>query len=431
MKNLSDYSPAELSALGDELRGRYENFRSRNLKLDMTRGKQSPEQLDLAGPMLDLPGVTGYASPSGIDCRNYGGIQGLPETRELFAEYLQVRPEEVIVANNSSLTLMHDTVLRALTHGVPGGEGPWFNQKPIKFLCPVPGYDRHFSICEHFGIEMINVRLGDEGPDMKAVEELVASDPAIRGIWCVPKYSNPTGITYSDETVMRLASMRTAAPDFRIFWDNAYAVHHLTGTPDPLLNIMEPARAAGHPERPLIFASTSKISFAGAGLSVLAASEKNIKDALGHIAMQTIGWDKLNQLRHSLFFRDLNGILEHMKKHAALIKPKFDLVEEIFEREMGGRGIATWSKPRGGYFISLDTLEGCARETVTLAKDIGVQLTGAGATFPYRRDPHDCNIRIAPTFPSLEDIATAMEVVSVCVQLTTIKKLSTTGVGNS
>jgi DNA-binding transcriptional MocR family regulator len=318
--------------------------------------------------------------------------------------------------------MMHDTIVRALTHGVPDGAGPW-GRAPIKFLCPSPGYDRHFAICEHFGIEMIVVDMDGNGPDMAQVQKLVAADASIKGMWCVPKYSNPTGITYSDDVVKALATMKTAAPDFRLFWDNAYVVHDLFDTTDPLLNILRVSAEAGHPNRPLVFASTSKISLAGAGVAAMAASSANIADAKRHIGIQTIGPDKVNQLRHIRFYKDLAGVRAHMAKHAALLRPKFEAVDRVFERDLGGKGIATWTKPRGGYFVSLDTLDGCAAEVVRLADAAGVKLTGAGATYPLQKDPRDRNLRMAPSLPPADQVELAMEIVAVCVQLASLRAL--------
>ncbi|MEQ9365874.1 MAG: aminotransferase class I/II-fold pyridoxal phosphate-dependent enzyme [Leptospirales bacterium] len=426
-------STEQLADRRTRLQSRYAEFQSRKLALDMTRGKPAAAQLDLAAELLRLPGVDDFEDAGGTDCRNYGGIEGLPEVRALFGEFLELPADQVIIGGNASLTMMHDAVVRALTHGVPVAGGStgkaWAAQSssesgPIKFLCPSPGYDRHFSICEHFGIEMIPVGMIDGvGPDMDRVEELAAADESIKGIWCVPKYSNPTGVTYSDEVVDRLAKMKTAAADFRIFWDNAYAVHHLTDTPDRLKNIYVACVAAGNADRVLIFGSTSKITLAGSGLAVFGASPANVADAKQHLAMQTIGPDKINQLRHLRFLKDMAGIEAHMRKHAAIIQPKFEAVLNILDQELGGAGIATWTRPRGGYFISLDTPAGCAAQVVKLAADAGVKLTGAGATFPYRKDPNDSNIRIAPTLPPPADIATASEVVAVCVQLSAIQKL--------
>jgi len=405
----------DLSALVPQLQSRYDAFKALGLSLDMTRGKPSSAQLDLANAMLDLPG-SAFNAADGTDTRNYGGADGLPEMKALFAEMLETTPANVIVGGNSSLQMMHDTIVRALLHGVPDGDGPW-QRGAVKFLCPSPGYDRHFAICEHYGIEMIAVDMDKHGPDMAQVQRLVAADAAIKGMWCVPKYSNPTGITYSDEVVKALASMKTAAPDFRLFWDNAYVVHDLYDTTDPLLNMLQAATDAGHPNRPLVFASTSKISLAGAGIAAMAASAANVADAKRHIGVQTIGPDKVNQLRHVRFFGNLDGVRAHMAKHAALLRPKFEAVVRVFERELGGKGVATWTTPRGGYFISLDTLDGCASEVVRLAAAAGVKLTGAGSTYPLLKDPRDRNLRMAPSLPPAAQVEQAMEIVAVCVLL--------------
>lgn len=428
MSDFQKLNPAELKERQTALAARYAEFQSQKLALDMTRGKPAPEQLDLAKDLLALPGTDDFKSPGGTDCRNYGGVEGLPEMRALFAEILEVPADQVIIGGNASLTMMHDTVVRALLHGVPVGDDgqcgtPWSQAGKIKFLCPSPGYDRHFSICQHFGIEMIPVAMDDRGPDMDEVERLVAGDDAIKGIWCVPKYSNPTGVTYADEIVDRLAKMKTAAADFRIFWDNAYAVHDLTDSGDKLKNLYEAADAAGNANRVLVFASTSKVTLAGGGLAAFGASKANIADAKRHLSMQTIGPDKVNQLRHLRFLKDMNGVRAHMRKHAGLIKPKFDKVLEILENELGSTGVATWTNPKGGYFISLDTPKGCAAAVVKMAGEAGVKLTGAGATYPYRQDPNDANIRLAPTLPAPAEIAVATEVVAVCVQLVAIQKL--------
>jgi DNA-binding transcriptional MocR family regulator len=337
--------------------------------------------------------------------------------KAIFAEMMDTTPSQVVVSGNSSLQIMHDTIVRALLHGVPDGPGPWDRLPHVKFVCPTPGYDRHFAICEHHGIEMVSVDMTDEGPDMDQVERLVASDASIKGMWLVPKYSNPTGATCSAAVATRLARMKTAAPDFRLMWDNAYAVHDLYDEGDELVDILTAAAAAGHPNRPLVFVSTSKISFAGAGIAAMAGSPANIADAKRHAAIQTIGPDKVNQLRHARFFGSFAGIKAHMKKHAALLRPKFEAVTRIFETELGGKGMAGWTKPRGGYFVSLDTLDGCASEVVRLAGEAGVKLTGAGATFPYGRDPRDRNIRIAPSLPPLAQVEQAMQVVAACVVL--------------
>lgn len=397
------------------LNERIEAFKNQNLSLDMTRGKPGPEQLDISNGMLTIVGENNFHTPSGLDVRNYGGLDGFPEAKRLFADFLDVGPDEVIIGGNASLNLMYDTVAQVMSHGTSGEGKPWFGQK-IKFLCPVPGYDRHFAICEHFGIGMIPVPLTDGGPDMAEVEDLVRVDPAIRGMWCVPKYSNPSGAVYSDETVERLASMKTAAADFRILWDNAYTVHHLGGGPARLKNILETCKKSGNPDRVLIFGSTSKVSFPGAGIAVMAGSGNNVEWVRGRLFFQTIGPDKINMLRHVLYFKNMKGILDHMDKHARIIAPKFQAVQEILERELGGKDVATWTEPQGGYFVSLDTKPGRAAAVVALAGELGVKFTKAGATWPYGKDPHDSNIRIAPTLPSLEQIRTAVEVLAVCIQ---------------
>jgi DNA-binding transcriptional MocR family regulator len=402
--------------LTTDLQQQYDAFKTRGLKLDMTRGKPSAEQLDLADGLFTAVTGDDYRAADGTDTRNYGGLDGLPEMKAIFAEMLETTPAQVIVGGNASLQMMHDTIVRALTHGVPDGAGPWGREAP-KFICPSPGYDRHFAICEHLGIEMITVDIDAAGPDMDRVERLVASDPHVKGMWCVPKYSNPTGVTYSDEVVRRLAGMKTAAADFRLFWDNAYVVHDLYPEGDRLANILSAATAAGHPNRPLVFAWTSKFSLAGAGVAAMAASSANIDDARKHAAIQTIGPDKVNQLRHARFFRDLAGVRAHMARHAALLRPKFEAVTRIFEAELGGKRVAEWTRPRGGYFISLDTPDGCASAVVKLADQAGVKLTGAGATYPYGKDPRDRNIRIAPSLPPLAQVELAMQVVAVCVQI--------------
>jgi DNA-binding transcriptional MocR family regulator len=409
-----------LQAAAPELERRYAQFREQRLSLDMTRGKPSAEQLDLSNGLLTNLSLSDYKAADGTDARNYGVPDGLPEAKALFAEFLEVSPTEVLLGDNASLTLMHDVVARALSHGVPGGEGPW--SAATKFLCPVPGYDRHFAICEHFGIEMINVDYTGEGPDMDRVEALVASDPSIKGIWIVPKYANPTGETCSNSVVERLARMRTAASDFRIFWDNAYAHHHLTDSPPALANLLDACKAAGTADRVLIFGSTSKVSFSGGGIAIVGGSTANIAWIKKHRAMATIGPDKINELRHVRFFKDMAGINAHMKKHQQIIAPKFELVDRVLTNELGGKALASWTKPAGGYFISLDTSDGCARAVVQMAAEIGVKFTSAGATFPYGKDPRDRNIRIAPTLPSLAEIETAIQVLSVCIQRATLQR---------
>lgn len=422
-----NYQNIEASKLLNELNNlklKYEEYKSQNLKLDMSRGKPCPQQLDLSMGILDvLTSKDICKAADGTDCRNYGVLEGIPEARALFAEILEVNSEEVIVGGNSSLNMMYDTVQRALYYGVYGGEKPWQDSQKVKFLCPVPGYDRHFSICESLGIEMITVDMKQGGPDMDAVEKLVSEDECIKGIWCVPKYSNPDGITYSDEVVDRLAKMPVKAKDFRIFWDNAYAVHDLYNDGDKLKNILKACNEASNPDRVFIFASTSKISFPGAGVAAMASSDANIKFIKKIIANQTISADKMNQLRHVKYFKDLNGIKEHMKKQASIIAPKFDIVFEILERDLDSKEIAWWNRPNGGYFISLYTLDGCAKRIVTMAKEAGVVLTGAGATYPYGKDPRDRNIRIAPTYPSMEELRKAIEILSLCIQIVSIEKL--------
>jgi aspartate/methionine/tyrosine aminotransferase len=412
-----------LRARASDLERRYASFKEKKLALDMTRGKPCAEQLDLANPMLTILEPSDFRAADGTDCRNYGGLDGLPEAKTLFAEFLGVAPDEVLLGDNSSLTLMHDTVARALSHGVPGGDEPW-SRGTVKFLCPVPGYDRHFAICQHFGIEMVNVEMTDEGPDMDRVEELAAGDAAVKGIWVVPQYGNPTGITCSDRVVERFATMKTRAKDFRIVWDNAYAHHHLTDSPPKLADLLGISKKAGNADRVLIYGSTSKVSYAGAGLAMIGASKANIAWIRGHRSKSTIGPDKLNELRHLRFFGNMAGIRAHMRKHAAIIKPKFDAVDRVLTGELAGKGIASWTKPLGGYFVSLDVLDGSAKAVIKMAAEAGVKLTEAGATYPYGKDPRDRNIRIAPTFPTLAEIETATEVVAVCAQRAALEKLA-------
>ena len=416
-------TPARAGSV-EGLQKRYDDFRARGLKLDMTRGKPSSEQLNLSSDLLTILGPNDYTSVDGTDTRNYGGLDGLPEMKAIFAELFDTGPASVIVGGASSLTMMHDAIVRALLHGVPDGKGPWNREGRIKFLCPSPGYDRHFAITEHFGFELVTIEMGDEGPDVEAVSRLVAADASIKGMWCVPKYSNPTGATCSGDVVRALAAMKTAAPDFRLFWDNAYAVHDLYDTPDALANVLTAASDAGHPNRPLVFGSTSKISFAGAGVAAMAASPANVADTKKHLGLQTIGPDKVNQLRHVRFFRNLDGIHAHMKKHAALLRPKFDAVGRVFAEEFAGSAAATWTKPRGGYFVSVDVPDGCAAEVVRLAEQAGVKFTGAGATFPYGKDPRDRNIRVAPSLPPLDQVELAMRVFAVAAQLASAKALA-------
>jgi DNA-binding transcriptional MocR family regulator len=418
---IAENKKEELHALRDQLRREYEGFQSRKLALDMTRGKPSPEQLDLANALLSLPGDGDYLSQSREDVRNYGNLQGLPEARALFASMLGAPPDRIVIGNNASLAIMNDCIVWALLHGVPGSKAPWSQTQAPAFLCPVPGYDRHFAICEEYGFRMLPVPLTGQGPDMDEVEALVA-DPAVKGMWCMPKYSNPTGETYSPETVQRLASMQTGAPDFRLFWDNAYTVHHLTERRNEVANILDFCEKAGNPDRAFVFASTSKVTFAGGGLAFFASSAANVKWYLARATKRTIGPDKLNQLRHVRFLKNEEGLLRHMDAHRALIAPKFDAAIAALESRLRGTGVATWSKPEGGYFISVDVAEGTARHVVELAKQVGVALTPAGATWPGGRDPYDRTLRLAPTFPSLSDVRAASEVIALCILLAAIEK---------
>ena len=423
MRDFQQLGPQELREIRHQLKERYRKFQSKNITLDMTRGKPCSEQLDLAMGIFDCVDSSHYAAEDGSDCRNYGGLDGIAEAKTLFSELMGVAADEIIIGGNSSLNMMHDTFMRAMVNGVTANSSPWKLLPRVQFLCPSPGYDRHFFVCQYLGIEMIPIDMNADGPDMDTVENLVAADDSIKGIWCVPKYSNPTGAVYSDDVVDRLANMKTKADDFIIFWDNAYALHHLGEKPARLKNILTACRQAGHPERVLIFGSTSKISFASAGLAMMAGSRASMDRARKQMSFQTIGPDKLNQLRHVRFFKNMAGIENHMKKHAAILKPKFDAVQNALETELGGKNIAVWSKPNGGYFVSVDTLEGCAGPVVQMAAEAGVKLTPAGSTFPYMKDPLNRNIRLAPSFPPLEDIRLAMELVGICIQLVSIEKI--------
>ena len=386
------------------------------LNIDMTRGKPSTDQLDLSNAMLALPGNGDVLQADGGDTRNYfGSVQGLPEARALFATMMGAPPERIVIGNNSSLALMHDCLVYALLKGVPGDTVPWRAAPPITFLCPVPGYDRHFAVCEHYGIRMIPIALTGSGPDMDTVERL-ALDPSVRGMWCVPKYSNPTSETYSEEVIQRIASMRTGAADFRVFWDNAYGVHHLTDRRVEIANILDLSAQAGHPDRPLVFASTSKITFAGGGLALLAASDANIKWFVTHSSIRTIGPDKLNQLRHVRFLRNHAGIERLMGAHRNLLAPKFEVIDAALARRLQGTGYAHWTKPLGGYFVSVDVHQGCAARVVELAKQAGIRMVPAGQTFPYRRDPRDSNLRIAPSFPELREVVAAADGIAICIE---------------
>jgi len=408
-----------MSATTEAARERYEELSDLGLELDMTRGKPCGEQLDLSAPLLEA--LDDPFTPSGVDCRNYGGLDGIDELARIWAPYLGVRPEDLFFGDNSSLTLMHDVLVQALLRGVPGGQGPWRNGKPVKVLCPVPGYDRHFSICQYLGIEMVPVAMGEHGPDLDEVRAKVAEDDRIKAIFCVPRYSNPTGVTYSEETVHGLATMDTAAHDFRIIWDNAYAGHHLYPDPEPLVPMLEACRKARREDRVLVFGSTSKITLAGAGLSMVAGSADNLADLRMWRSKQSIGPDKITQLRHLHFLPDTRAIETQMQRHADILRPKFEAVLEILDEELGGRDVATWTRPRGGYFISLDTRDRCAKRTVDLAAFAGVRLTPAGATFPHGRDPRDRNIRLAPSFPSIEELRQATRVLAVSILLASEK----------
>jgi len=405
-----------------ELQQNYDAFKAKGLKLNLTRGKPAAAQLELSEELLALPGKGKYMAEGGTDCRNYGVLQGLAEARRLFAGMLGAPAEQVVVANNSSLALMHDCIAYALLKGTCDSAAPWGRQGEIAFLCPTPGYDRHFKICEDYGIRMIPVAMREDGPDLEEVERLVAGDPSIKGMWCMPKYSNPTGTTYSDAVIARLAEMKTAAPDFRLFWDNAYGVHHLTDERVEIANMLELSARHGHANRAFVFASTSKITIAGAGLALFAGSKENVKWLLGRMTPRTIGPDKLNQLRHVLFLKNEVGILELMDKHRALIAPKFWKVLQIFAGALAQVPGVSWTRPKGGYFISLEVPKGCARRVVALAQEAGIELTPAGATHPYGKDPEDRTIRIAPTFPELEEVALAAEGVALCVLLAAAEK---------
>ena len=424
MKKYTEMSKEELREVYEQLQKEYSKYSTNPLNLNMARGKPSPAQLNLSMTMMDvLSSSADLKCEDGTDCRNYGVLSGIPEAKELFADMMEVNPDNIIIFGNSSLNVMYDTIARSYTHGVMGST-PWCKLPKIKWLCVVPGYDRHFAITEHFGFEMINIPMLPTGPDMDMVEKLVSEDETIKGIWCVPKYSNPTGNSYSDETVRRFARLKPAAPDFRIYWDNAYTVHHLyDDNQDHLIEILRECRRAGNPDLVYKFASTSKISFPGSGVAVLATSLNNLEDINKTMTCQTIGHDKVNQLRHVRYFGDLHGIVEHMRKHADLLRPKFEAIDRIFEEELGGLDIGTWTKPNGGYFVSFDSMPGCAKAIVKAAKKAGVQLTGAGATFPYGKDPQDTNIRIAPSYPSEEEIIAACKLFTLCVKLVSAEKL--------
>ena len=421
MSEYKNLSKAELEALKETLNKEYEEAKEKNLKLDMSRGKPSPDQLDLSDDIARAL-LEEFKDDTNFDCRNYGLLEGIPAARKLMAQIVDVDAENIIIYGNSSLNIMYDTVSRSYTHGVMGST-PWCKLDKIKFLCVVPGYDRHFAITQFFGIENINVPMLSDGPDMDMVERLVATDESIKGIWCVPKYSNPTGNSYSDEVVKRLANLKPAAKDFRIYWDNAYVVHHLYDEKDEGLDILSEGKKAGKEDMVYEFLSTSKISFAGAGISAIATSKNNIADIKNQMKFQTIGHDKLNQLRHVRYFKDINGVNAHMKKLAKSLRPKFEAVDEILNEELSGLGIAAWTKPRGGYFISFDTMNGCAKAVVDKLAKAGVVMTGAGATFPGGVDPEDKNIRIAPSYPSVEELKEAARLLCLCTKLASVEKL--------
>ena len=424
MKPYAEMTKEELLSLRQDLKAQYHEFQAKDLKLDMSRGKPCVEQLDLSMGMMDvLSSDSDLTCEDGTDCRNYGGLDGISEAKELLADMIEVPADNIIIYGNSSLNVMYDTISRSVTHGVMGNT-PWCKLDKVKFLCPVPGYDRHFSITEYFGIEMINIPMSPEGPDMDMVEKYVNEDPAVKGIWCVPKYSNPQGYTYSEETVKRFAHLKPAAPDFRIYWDNAYSIHHLyDDNQDFLLEILDECAKAGNPDIVYKFTSTSKVSFPGSGIAAVAASKANLDDFRKYMTVQTIGHDKLNQLRHVRFFKNLDGVHAHMSKHAAILRPKFEMVESTLEKELGGLGIGSWTTQKGGYFISFESMDGCAKAIVAKAKEAGVVMTGAGATYPYEKDPKDSNIRIAPSYPSVEELGKAAEVFVLCVKLVSVEKL--------
>ena len=420
--NLSDMSREELLSFRDNAKALYDDFKAQGLSLNMSRGNPCKEQLELSVSMLDVFDDGDFISENGIDVRNYGMLDGIPEAKTLFSDMIGVDHDEVIIFGNSSLNAMFWTVQTAFNKGVLGGT-PWSKLDKVKFLCPVPGYDRHFKVTEFFGIEMINIPMTSEGPDMDLIEKLVAEDDSIKGIWCVPQYSNPDGISYSDETVKRFAALKPAASDFRIFWDNAYCIHHLTESPKYILNILEEAKKAGNENIVYIFGSTSKITFPGAGVAVMGASRENVEALKKFLGISIISYDKMNQLRHVKFFGTFENMKDHMKKHMAIIAPKFRLVCEKLEKEIAPLGIGHWTKPEGGYFVSFNALNGCAKRIVKLCSEAGVTLTGAGATFPYGVDPDDRNIRLAPTYPPIEDLDKAMDLFTICVKLASAEKL--------
>ena len=424
MKPYAELRKEELLELKKSLKAEYKAMQNRDLRLDMSRGKPSQEQLDISMGLMDvLTSDKDLMSENGSDCRNYGVLDGIPEAKELMGDMMEVPADNLIIYGNSSLNVMYDCISRSYTHGVMGST-PWCKLDKIKFLCIVPGYDRHFAITEYFGFENVCVPMLESGPDMDMIEELVQNDDSIKGIWCVPKYSNPTGNSYSDEVVRRFARLKPAAKDFRIYWDNAYTIHHLYDLDqDHLIEILAECKRAGNPDLVYKFASTSKVTFPGSGIAALATSHNNLEDIKNQLKNQTIGHDKVNQLRHVRYFKDIHGMVEHMRKHADSLRPKFEMVIDTLEKELGGLGIASWTKPKGGYFISFDTMEGCAKEVVLKCKKAGVVLTGAGATFPGGKDPHDKNIRIAPSFPPVADLEIAANLLCLCTKMAAVDKL--------
>ncbi len=423
MLQYKDMSREELQSAFELVKARYSEFCLRELHLNMARGVPSPKQMDISSEMFNRVGTdSGYLNETGIDCRNYGGLDGLPELKELFADMMNVEPSQVIVGGNSSLNMMFDTISQFITHGSYEGGIPWGQQGEIKFLCPVPGYDRHFKITEYFGIKMINIKMNEDGPDVEEIRSYI-SDPSVKGMWCVPKYSNPNGVVYSDKVIRELAALKPASKDFRIMWDNAYCVHHLTDDEVEILNILEECEKYGNEDMVIKFSSTSKITFPGAGVAAEAASARNVAFLKKRMSFQTIGPDKLNQLRHARVFKNIDDIRAHMKKHASILNPKFEAVEKRFSKELQGLGIAEWTKPRGGYFISLNVMSGCAKRVVALCKEAGVVLTDAGAPYPYGIDPEDSNIRVAPSYPTVQELATAAELLSVAVKYAALEKL--------
>ena len=422
--NYLNMSKTELEKEREALLKEYENYKSKGLSLNMARGKPSPEQLDLSLGILDtVTSKDSLLSDDGVDCRNYGGFDGITECKALFADILETSPKNVLVGGNSSLNLMFDTISCFMTAPVYEDTQPWYEVKDRKFLCPVPGYDRHFGVTGYFGFDMIPVPMNENGPDMDVVEKLVAEDNSIKGIWCVPKYSNPTGITYSDEVVKRLAALKPAAKDFRIMWDNAYAIHDVSDTPDTLLSIVDECKKNGNEDIPILFCSTSKVTFSGAGVAAMAASDHNISVLKARLQYATIGYDKINMLRHTRFFKNLNGLKEHMQKHKALLAPKFSTVTNKLSENLDGLNIAEWTNPNGGYFVSVNVYKNTAKRVVELCKEAGVVLTGAGATFPNGIDPENKNIRIAPSFPSVDELAVAMDIFCICAKLAAVEAM--------